>query len=217
MPEPKPATLVAEDAAIRVREPEHAYVGRGGVKLAGALDGFGVVVAGRRALDAGASTGGFTDCLLQAGAASVVAVDVGTNQLRESLRSDRRVESLEQTDIRSLDDGFIADRGTFDVVVVDLSFISTTGLLPRLGRLLAPDGDLIVLVKPQFEAGRVEASRGSGVIRDPEVWRRVLHDFIDAAAATGVPVDDLAISPLTGTRGNVEFLAHLRRPDILGG
>lgn len=216
-PASKASRQVSPSEPIVVVAAEPAFVSRGGAKLRAALEGFAVDPTHARALDVGASTGGFTECLLAAGADSVVAVDVGTHQLHERLRSDPRVTSLEQTDVRSLDDAFVVDHGPFDLVAVDLSFISTTGLLSHLGRLVRPGGDLVVLVKPQFEAGRREASRGSGVIRDPEVWRDVLHRFIDRAAESGVPVVDLAASPVTGAKGNVEFLAHLRRPDILGG
>ncbi|MGI9607759.1 MAG: TlyA family RNA methyltransferase [Acidimicrobiales bacterium] len=195
------------------------FVGRGGHKLEGALDKFSIDVADRWALDAGSSTGGFTDCLLQRGAAGVAAVDVGTNQLHERLRADDRVDIREQTDIRAIAlSQFDApmDTNGFDVIVTDLSFISTTRLLPHFATLLAAEGDLVVLIKPQFEAGRSEVSRGRGVIRDPAVWERVLHAFVDQAAAIGLPVIDLAISPVVGGKGNVEFLAHLRRGDILG-
>lgn len=187
------------------------------MKLEAALEVFDVDPSGVFALDAGSSTGGFTDCLLQAGARRVVAVDVGTNQLHEKLRGDTRVVSVENTDIRSITRGRIAEEGwgvddagsAFDLVVADLSFISTTSLLPVLGRLAQPGGDLVVLVKPQFEAGRQEVSRGRGVVRDPETWVRVLHEFIDAAIDADLLVVDLALSPITGGKGNVEFLAHV--------
>ena len=215
-PAGKASRQVSPAEPIVIADAGTEFVSRGGSKLRTALDRFAVVPDGVTALDLGASTGGFTDCLLAAGADRVVAVDVGTHQLHERLRSDERVTSLEQTDVRSLDEAFVAEHGPFDLAVVDLSFISTTGLLPDLARLARPGGDLIVLVKPQFEAGRRDVSRGAGVIRDPEVWRRVLHRFIDRAAGCGAPVVDLMTSPVTGAKGNVEFLAHLRRPDILG-
>lgn len=210
----KPSRLVSPAEAVVVHGPPPRYVSRAGAKLESALDGFGVAVSGQHALDVGASTGGFTDCLLQHGAASVRAIDVGRSQLHERLRSDARVVSWERTDIRNVgpesfeDDPWLA--AGFGVVVVDLSFISTAALLPRLATLLARDGDLIVLVKPQFEAGRDAVSRGRGVIADPTVWRDVLHLFIDAAFDTGLEVVDLAISPVRGGKGNVEFLGHLR-------
>jgi len=199
--------------------PPPRYVGRGGLKLERALETFALVPAGATALDAGSSTGGFTDCLLQSGAARVIAVDVGTNQLHERLRADPRVDSRENTDIRSLTRSKIEHefdvRTGFDLIVADLSFISATALLDTFARLLASDGDMVVLVKPQFEAGRPEVSKGRGVIRDPDIWKRVLHEFIDAAVDAELEVTDLAISPITGGKGNVEFLAHVRHGDIL--
>lgn len=218
-PAHKATRQVSAAEAIVVSGPPAKFVGRGGHKLEGALETFTIDVTDRHALDAGSSTGGFTDCLLQSGASSVVAVDVGTNQLHERLRSNPRVLSLENCDIRSVSiDTFSSDPARsdgFGVVVADLSFISTRSLLPILRRLLHLDGDIIVLVKPQFEAGRQEVSKGRGIIRDPEIWTRVLHEFIDAAADCGLEVADLAISSITGGKGNVEFLAHLRTEDIL--
>lgn len=215
----KSTRQVSAAEAIVVSGPPAKYVGRGGHKLEGALETFAIDPAGRHGLDAGSSTGGFTDCLLQAGAASVVAVDVGTNQLHERLRSDPRVVSMENQDIRSVSlDTFSSDpdrRDGFGIVVADLSFISTRSLLPILGRLLHVDGDALALVKPQFEAGRQEVSKGRGIIRDPMIWTRVLSEFIDGAADCGLVVADLAISPITGGKGNVEFLAHVRTGDIL--
>jgi 23S rRNA (cytidine1920-2'-O)/16S rRNA (cytidine1409-2'-O)-methyltransferase len=189
--------------------PGPRFVGRGGEKLDAALERFAVPVAGRRALDAGASTGGFTDCLLQRGADEVVAVDVGYGQLHERLRADPRVDVRERTNVRSLDREALG--GPVDLVVADLSFISLRTVLPVLVPLVEPGGDLVVLVKPQFEAGRPEAARGSGVIREPEVWRRVLEEVATAAAESGADRMDEMESPLTGADGNVEFLLHLRR------
>lgn len=217
----KSTRQVSAAEAVLVSGPPARFVGRGGQKLDGALEQFDVSAAEKSCLDAGSSTGGFTDCLLQAGALHVLSVDVGTNQLHERLRADQRVISLENTDIRSIDRNTIsAHLGTddgVDVIVADLSFISTTSLLPTFHRLLAADGDLIVLVKPQFEAGRQEVSRGRGIIRDPDVWTRVLHEFIDAAATAQLEVVDLATSRIAGGKGNVEFLAHVRHDDILAG
>jgi 23S rRNA (cytidine1920-2'-O)/16S rRNA (cytidine1409-2'-O)-methyltransferase len=189
--------------------PGPRFVGRGGEKLDAAFERFAVPVAGRRALDAGASTGGFTDCLLQRGADEVVAVDVGYGQLHERLRADPRVDVRERTNVRSLDREALG--GPVDLVVADLSFISLRTVLPVLVPLVEPGGDLVVLVKPQFEAGRGEAARGSGVIREPEVWRRVLEEVATAAAESGADRMDEMESPLTGADGNVEFLLHLRR------
>lgn len=209
-PTRKPTRQVSAADALVVSGPPPRFVGRGAHKLEAALVEFDIDVTDRRCIDAGSSTGGFTDCLLQRGAASVVAVDVGRNQLHERLRADMRVTSLEQTDIRD----FVPDKPA-QVVVVDLSFISTIGLLPTLAQLVDPDGDLVILIKPQFEAGRIEVSRGKGVITSRDTWVRVLHACIDAAPEAGLEVVGLALSPITGGRtsgkGNVEFLAHLRR------
>jgi 23S rRNA (cytidine1920-2'-O)/16S rRNA (cytidine1409-2'-O)-methyltransferase len=190
-------------------------VGRGGEKLEAALDRFALAVGGRRALDVGASTGGFTDCLLQRGAALVVAVDVGHGQLHERLRDDPRVVTLERTNIRA---ATLHDLGgvPFDVVVADLSFLSLRAVAASLAGLTRPGGDLVVLVKPQFEAGRREASRGRGVIRDPEVWRSSLAAVIVAFEGAGTTMMGLMVSPLRGADGNVEFLAHLRAGPVPG-
>lgn len=207
-PATKPARLVDPGEPVRVLGPPPRYVGRGGDKLAAALERFGLDPAGARALDAGASTGGFTDALLQAGAAHVVAVDVGRAQLHERLRADPRVDVREQTDIRTVGPDDVG--GPVDVVVADLSFISVRAVLDTLLALLAADGDLVVLVKPQFEAGRAEVSRGRGVVRDPEVWRRVLSNIVVVIEEAGGAIMGAMVSPLRGADGNVEFLLHLR-------
>jgi 23S rRNA (cytidine1920-2'-O)/16S rRNA (cytidine1409-2'-O)-methyltransferase len=204
----KASRQVAPGEDLRVLGPPPAYVGRGGHKLAGALDRFGIDPTGRRCLDAGSSTGGFTDCLLQRGAAHVHAVDVGTHQLHERLRADARVTVRERTDIRSLAPDALG--GPVDLLVGDLSFISLRVVLPDLVPLVRSGGDLVLLVKPQFEAGRPEAARGRGVIRDPLVWRRVLDEVSSAAVAAGTAILGVMPSPITGTTGNVEFLLHLR-------
>lgn len=207
-PAPKPARLVDAGDPIRVLGPPARFVSRGGDKLAGALERFDVAVSGARCLDAGASTGGFTDALLQAGARQVIAVDVGRHQLHERLRADPRVDCREQTDIRALG---LDEVGDVDVVVADLSFISLRAVIEPMLAVLAPAGDLIVLVKPQFEAGRVEASKGRGVIRDPEIWQRVLGEVLVAIEEAGAAIMDAMVSPLRGTGGNVEFLLHARK------
>jgi 23S rRNA (cytidine1920-2'-O)/16S rRNA (cytidine1409-2'-O)-methyltransferase len=184
------------------------FVGRGGEKLAAALDRFGVTVDGSRALDAGASTGGFTDCLLQYGARCVVAVDVGYGQLHERLRADPRVRSVERTNVRDLVPGDLGP--PFDVVVADLSFISLRTVLAPLLEQAAPGAHLVLLVKPQFEAGREEAARARGVISDPAVWWRVLDEVLIALRAAGAAIMGAMVSPLTGADGNVEFLVHAR-------
>ncbi len=207
-PADKTSRLVAPSEPVVLLGPSRRFVSRGGDKLAAALDRFGVDVDGRRALDAGASTGGFTDCLLQRGAAEVVAVDVGHGQLDAGLRSDARVRVLERTNVRTLtvDD---LDGPPVDVVVADLSFISLTTVAPVLaGPLARPGADLVVLVKPQFEAGRAEVSRGRGVVRDPESWRGALERVASALGAAGAAIMGAMASPLTGPAGNVEFLLH---------
>jgi len=172
------------------------------LKLEAALEGFGVDPAGLRCLDAGASTGGFTDCLLQRGAAAVVAVDVGHGILHEKLRGDPRVTVLERTNVRTLE---LRDR--FPLVTADLSFISLRTVAPAL---LAHAGrDLVLLVKPQFEAGRAEASKGRGVITDPAVHDRVLDEVAGAFADLGAAKMGVMRSPVTGADGNVELLLHL--------
>jgi 23S rRNA (cytidine1920-2'-O)/16S rRNA (cytidine1409-2'-O)-methyltransferase len=209
-PTDKPARLVAGSEALALIGPPPRFVSRGGSKLDAALEHFSIDVAGRRGLDAGASTGGFTDCLLQRGAASVVAVDVGRAQLHERLRVDPRVRSLERTDIRRLT---VSDLGGLpaEVVVGDLSFISLRLVAPALlGELAADLADVVVLVKPQFEAGRSVVSRGRGVVRDPEVWAEVLAMATSTITASGAAMMGVMVSPLTGADGNVEFLAHAR-------
>jgi 23S rRNA (cytidine1920-2'-O)/16S rRNA (cytidine1409-2'-O)-methyltransferase len=204
----KPARLVSASEPIELRGPPPRYVGRGGEKLQAALDRFALDVVGRRALDAGSSTGGFTDCLLQAGAASVVAVDVGRGQLHERLRADPRVSSFERLDIRQT--GLDTVGGSpVDLVCADLSFISVRSVAPALtGELVRHGGSVVVLVKPQFEAGRPEASRGKGVIRDPTVHQRTVTEAIGALTACRAAIMGVMPSPITGQAGNIEFLVH---------
>ena len=206
-PADKASRLVASGEPLLVTAAPPKYVGRGGSKLEAALSHFGVDPAGRIVLDAGSSTGGFTDCLLQHGAASVVSVDVGRGQLHDRLRRDPRVEHLERTDIRD----FAASSrwAPFDLVVIDLSFISLRTVAAALVELTADGADLLLLVKPQFEAGRAEVSRGRGVIRDPEVWRSTLSGVVSAFALAGACIMGIMVSPLRGADGNVEFFAHL--------
>lgn len=204
----KAASQVAGDQPIELLGPPPRFVGRGGEKLDAALAHFAIEVAGLRCIDAGASTGGFTDCLLQRGATEVVAVDVGYGQLHERLRTDSRVRNLERTNVRGLTPDAIGGVGR--VVVADLSFISLTTVAPALLGLLDRErGRLVALVKPQFEAGRVEAARGRGVIRSAAVWRRVLGEVAEAVASLGATMMDAMVSPLTGADGNVEFLVHV--------
>ncbi len=205
----KPATQVHAGQALVLLAPPRRFVSRGGDKLAHALDHFAIEVAGRRCLDAGVSTGGFTDCLLQAGADTVVAYDVGYGQVHDRLRADPRVEVNERTNVRTLTpDDLRAPRP--DLLVADLSFISLTLVVPTLLSLIEPTrrAAAVVLVKPQFEAERAEVGKG-GVVRDPEVWSRCLHRVSTAVEACGWTVVDVTPSPLLGPAGNVEFLLHL--------
>jgi 23S rRNA (cytidine1920-2'-O)/16S rRNA (cytidine1409-2'-O)-methyltransferase len=204
----KAARLVATADAVVVDGPPPRFVSRGGDKLAAALERFGVDVKGRAALDVGASTGGFTDCLLQAGAARVVAVDVGRNQLHERLRDDARVHSVEGFNARHMKPDDVG--GRFPVVVGDVSFISLDAVLDAVFACATDDADVILLVKPQFEAGRAEVARGRGIVRDPRVWQEVLERLDAAWTPRAAAMMDLMVSPLTGTGGNVEFLVHLR-------
>ena len=204
-PASAPARLVGTGEPIQLVGEPPRFVSRGGEKLAAALDRFRVAVSGRRALDAGASTGGFTDCLLPAGAAQVHAVDVGRGQLAWSLRHDPRVTVRERTNVRALDPAELG--GPVDLTVADLSFISLVTVAPALARCTRPDGDLVLLVKPQFEAGRARVGKG-GIVRDPDVHRAVLHEVRDGLRDAGLFVTDVMVSPLRGADGNVEFLAR---------
>ena len=208
-PADKASRLVAPGEPLKVIGPPPRFVGRGGEKLEAALDRFAIGVAGLAALDAGASTGGFTDCLLQRGAASVLAVDVGAGQLHERVRTDPRVTVRDHTNVRNL-----VLASPVGVVVADLSFISLGVVAPALlGPNAATGADVVVLVKPQFEAGRAEVSKGRGVVREPAVWRRVLIDVSSALVRHGAAMMGAMVSPLTGADGNVEFLVHLRAHD----
>jgi 23S rRNA (cytidine1920-2'-O)/16S rRNA (cytidine1409-2'-O)-methyltransferase len=206
----KPATAVDAGTPLLVAESPDGleYVSRGGHKLAGALDAFGQLrVAGRRCLDAGASTGGFTDVLLRRGACSVVAVDVGYGQLAWSLRTDERVSVLDRTNVRALTADQIG--GPVDLVVADLSFISLALVLPALAACVGPDGDLLPMVKPQFEVGRGQVGAG-GVVRDPALRAGAIASVTDAAAGLGFGLAGVTASPLPGPSGNVEYFLWLR-------
>ena len=215
-PAEKASRLVAPDEPVVLLGPASPFVSRGGQKLDAALTRFAVPVATRPALDAGASTGGFTDCLLQRGAARVYAVDVGHGQLDPRLRADPRVVVLEHRNARTMTPGDLraADPAYEPVplVVADLSFISLRSVVPALcGPLSAPGADLVLLVKPQFEAGRAAVSRGKGVVRDPALWLGALEGVASALAAAGTGIMGSMASPLTGASGNVEFLLHARK------
>jgi 23S rRNA (cytidine1920-2'-O)/16S rRNA (cytidine1409-2'-O)-methyltransferase len=206
----KAASQVPMDAAITVEQSADRpdYVSRGGHKLAGALAAFsGLTVAGKRCLDAGASTGGFTDVLLRSGAAQVVAVDVGYGQLAWSLRTDGRVTVLDRVNVRDLTAEQVAPAP--ELVAADLSFISLTLVLPALARCAAPTADFVVLVKPQFEVGR--SAVGGGVVRDPELRAAAVARVAEAAAGLGLGVAGITASPLPGPSGNVEYFLWLRR------
>ena len=202
----KAGTLVDAEAEVTLEAPDHPYVGRGGLKLAHALDTFGIAVTGREALDVGASTGGFTDVLLQRGAARVVALDVGHGQLDWRLRNDPRVAVIEHFNARHLTLAVLP--GPVDIAVIDVSFISLRQILPRVATVLRPGADVVALVKPQFEAGRDEVRKG--IIRDPAVHDRVLAEVTAAGAEVGLTRVGSTPSPITGQKGNVEFLLHLR-------
>lgn len=210
----KASRLVASDDPISLLV-EKKYVSRGGEKLEHALDAFGVDVAGRSVLDAGASTGGFTDCVLQRGARRVFAVDVGRNQLHEKIKDDVRVEWRDGLNVRSIEHAMLP----FDcsLAVADLSFISLTKVLDNLTAVLRPEpghdvAQSILLVKPQFEAGRAEVSKGRGVITDPAVHMAVCTAISDHASAIGLDVVGTVESPIKGAEGNTEFLMLIERP-----
>jgi len=197
----KAGHAVADDAVIEVAERQQ-YVSRGGQKLAGALDVFGFEVSGLRVVDVGASTGGFTDCVLQRGARSVCAVDVGYGQLAWSLRTDSRVTVFDRTSIRAADPTELG--APFDLVVIDVSFISLRVVLPHLMQLLGDEGNLVALVKPQFEAVKGRVGK-RGVVRDPDVHEDVLGAAIEAVQTAGLVVRGLTFSPIKGPEGNIEF------------
>lgn len=205
-PATKPGSGVPVGARVVVAEPPR-YVSRGGEKLAGALRAFGFDVTGRDALDVGASTGGFTDALLQHGARHVTALDVGYGQLAWKLRGDPRVTVIERTNVRTLPDDAFPDG--FDLIVIDASFISLRTIVARVVAYLRAGGTVVALVKPQFEAGRERI--GNGVVRDPAVHAAILREVRDAIRAAGVRVVAAALSPLRGPAGNVEFFFELRR------
>jgi 23S rRNA (cytidine1920-2'-O)/16S rRNA (cytidine1409-2'-O)-methyltransferase len=203
----KAGAPVAADARIDLAAPDHPYVGRGGIKLAHALDVFAIDVAGRHALDVGASTGGFTDVLLQRGAADVVALDVGHGQLDWKLRTDPRVIVREGVNARYLTAADVPH--AVDVVTIDVAFISLRHIFPALPPFLAPRADIVALVKPQFEAGREEVGKG-GLVTDPAVHQAVLDRVTAEAARCGFERAAMTPSPIAGASGNREFFLHLR-------
>jgi 23S rRNA (cytidine1920-2'-O)/16S rRNA (cytidine1409-2'-O)-methyltransferase len=207
VPAVKPGQIAPAGSQVRVRE-ELPYVSRGGLKLAAALDAFALDPAGLAAADVGASTGGFTDCLLQRGAARVYAIDVGYGQLAWKLRQDPRVIVLERTNVRALQ--ALPDAALVELAVVDVSFIGLDLVLPAVARWLSADGQAVVLIKPQFEAGKGRVGKG-GVVRDPALHREILLRVLGWAAGHSWAVAGLIRSPITGPKGNVEFLALLSR------
>lgn len=208
------ARMVGAEEAVHVEAQDDEFVSRGGRKLACGLDAFGVDATGLRVLDAGASTGGFTDCALQRGAREVVAVDVGHGQLAWNLRQDPRVDVHERTNVRAITVESIG--GPVDLVVADLSFISLRTVAPALMGVARPGADFVLLVKPQFEAGRSRVGKG-GVIRDQQVRRAVMGEVVAGLDALGLGVRDLVVSPITGADGNVEFLVLARIGDATAG
>ena len=209
-PAGKAGTTVSADADIVLRTPDHPWVGRGGLKLAHALDTFKIDPAGLNALDIGASTGGFTDVLLQRGAARVVALDVGHNQLDWKIRTDARVQVLEGVNARYLTkDQLPENTRQFNLVTIDVSFISLRHILPVVPPLLASGAHVIALVKPQFEAGKDDVGKG-GIVRDERIHARVIEEVVESARQAGLVQRGLEPSPITGTEGNREFLLYLR-------
>ena len=206
----KAGTMVPIDADIRVIGPDHPWVGRGGIKLAAALEAFGIDATDRIVLDVGASTGGFTDVWLQRGARHVIALDVGHSQLHWKVRSDPRVTVIENTNARHLKPGDLPDLGTaITRISIDVSFISLRHIFPVLPALVARPTEIVALVKPQFEAGRKDVGKG-GLVTDPGVHARVIAEVTAAAAEVGLERLGLIASPITGAHGNQEFLMHLR-------
>ena len=209
----KPGTLISETAELRLKGEVLPYVSRGGLKLKGAIDAFGIDVRGKVCADVGASTGGFTDCLLQEGAARVHAIDVGYGQLHEKLRHDPRVISRERVNARYLTEAELPE--PVDVLVIDVSFISLKQVLPAALERLAPGGLLIALVKPQFEAGREQIGKG-GVVRDPEARAQAIAGVRAFVEERGLSILGLTDSPIAGPAGNLEALLIARKDAAAG-
>jgi 23S rRNA (cytidine1920-2'-O)/16S rRNA (cytidine1409-2'-O)-methyltransferase len=208
-PVTKAGSLVNAGATIRLKSTSAPYASRGGAKLAKALDKFHIDAAGKVALDAGASSGGFTDCLLQHGATRVFAVDVGYGQLDWKLRNDARVVVFEKTNIRYLDVSALPS--SVSLATIDVSFISLKLVLPAVKKLLEPGADVVALIKPQFEVGKGQVGKG-GVVRSPEEHQRVIDEIASSAAELGFQSHGVIESPLLGPKGNKEFLIHLSLP-----
>jgi 23S rRNA (cytidine1920-2'-O)/16S rRNA (cytidine1409-2'-O)-methyltransferase len=199
--------MVAPVQSLQVAGDPPRYVSRGGLKLESALERFNLDIQGLKAIDVGSSTGGFTDCLLQHGASSVVALDVGRGQLHHRLLTDERVKAHERTNIRHADPEGIG--APFDVLVADLSFISLTLIFGNLLNLVNEGSSLLLLVKPQFEAGKRQVDEGKGVIKDPKIWSEVLNEVEMSVRAHKAAIIEGMVSPITGAEGNVEFLIHV--------
>jgi len=214
IPVDKAGALVAAGAAVRLRREDHPYVSRGGVKLKGALDAFGLDVRGRVALDVGASTGGFTDCLLQEGVSKVYAIDVAYGQLAWKLRRDARVVPIERTNIRHFDGNLLAEN--IDLVTIDVSFISLRQVLPAVLNLLRGEAILLLLVKPQFEVAKGDVGEG-GVVRDPEKQEAVLRGIEQACRDAGLEVLGTSESPIRGPAGNREFFVCAKKGERRNG
>lgn len=209
----KPGQPVLTDSVIESRAAPPAFVSRGGLKLEKALDSFDIDVAGKTAIDIGASTGGFTDCLLQRGAKKVYAVDVGYGQLDWKLRNDSRVVCMERTNARYLKAGQFPD--TINIIAIDVSFISLKLILPPAQEILEPGGDIICLIKPQFEAGRDKVGK-KGVVKDSAVHEEVIYDIAKFTLAIGMNVCGIDFSPVKGPEGNIEYLMHIKKlPPVL--
>jgi len=208
VPFTKAGTMVGPEAVVEMRGKDIPYVGRGGLKLEAALDGFSIDPTGMVAMDVGASTGGFTDCLLQRGASRVYAVDVGYGQFDWKLRNDERVVLLERTNIRSLGRDKVPD--PVDIAVIDVSFISLKLVVPKVLEFMKkPGGILVALVKPQFEVGRADVGKG-GIVRDDDKRQEALESVMESVAETGMSVLGSMESPLKGQKGNIEFLIHAK-------
>ena len=212
----KPGSSIASDSAIRLLGDDMPYVSRGGLKLQAALDHWKIDVAGRSCLDIGASTGGFTDCLLQRGAAHVTAVDTGFGQIAMRLRNDPRVRLVERTNARFLAPGALAESGqpVLTLLVMDVSFISATLLLAPVFAAAPALTEAVILIKPQFEAGRGNVGKG-GIVRDPEVHKLTIEKVWHSVSDLGWHVAEVIPSPITGAEGNIEFLLHASRNSIL--
>ena len=209
----KPGTAYEESVSVEVRTGACPYVSRGGLKLEKALRDFGVDPTGYVCSDSGASTGGFTDCLLQKGASKVFAIDVGYGQLDWKIRSDPRVVVMERTNVRYVTPEDLGE--PLDLSVVDVSFISLKIVLPVIKTFLKPTGQVLCLIKPQFEAGKDKVGK-KGVVRDPAIHKEVLDDFVSLTKQFGFKILGLTFSPVKGPEGNIEFLAHLSLDDVAG-